>query len=37
MEQVANAEGRPLSKRDATELEDMWEAAKRSRGEGSRA
>jgi MazG family protein len=37
MEEVASAEGRPLSERDAVELEDMWEAAKRKRGEGSRA
>jgi len=36
MEEAANAEGRALSERDASELEDMWEAAKRSRGEGSR-
>ncbi len=37
MEEVANAEGRKLSERDPAELEDMWEAAKRKRGEGSRA
>lgn len=36
MEAVAKAEGRSLSERDAAELEGMWEAAKRSRGEGSR-
>ncbi len=35
MEEAANAEGRPLSEREAEELEDMWEAAKRRRGEGS--